>query len=67
MNDDIVVVTEGNGTDNRDLHVGLGAAMDELSQPGAGSLEAGGSIGSSLRQTVEDESEQVTPIFRISE
>lgn len=67
MTDDIVVVTEGDGADNRGLHAGLSAAMEELSQPGAGSLEAGGSIGSSLRQNVEDESEQVTPIFRISE
>lgn len=63
---EVVIVTEGGG-DDEGLVRGLVDAMEELSQPGAGSLEAGGSIGSSLNRAVDESPNQDTFIFRVSD
>ena len=60
---EVVIVTEGTGA-RPDVARALMDSIDELAQPGASSLMAGGSIGSSLDR-VEDESEQHTPILRV--
>ena len=60
---EVVIVTEGTGA-RPDVARALMDTVDELAQPGAASLMAGGSIGSSL-DSVEDESEQHTPILRV--
>ena len=60
---EVVIVTEGTGA-RPDVARALMDTLDELSQPGASALMAGGSIGSSLDR-VEDESEQHTPILRV--
>ena len=60
---EVVIVTEGTGA-RPDVARALMDTVDELAQPGASSLMAGGSIGSSLDR-VEDESDQYTPILRI--
>ena len=60
---EVVIMTEGTGA-RPDVARALMDTMDDMAQPGASALMAGGSIGSSL-DSVEDESEQHTPILRI--
>lgn len=61
---EVVIVTEGGGGQDDRVVKALVDAMDDLRQEGAGALERGGSIGSSLAGQ-EDESEQHTPILRV--
>lgn len=62
---EVVIVTEGTGA-RPDVARALMDALDDLAQPGASALMAGGSIGSSLDH-VEDESEQYTPIVSVDD